>query len=50
MTRYLQKVGGLFYEFEETGQNQDLGYRNPGDLRDGYPRFYSLIPYHCEER
>lgn len=38
--RYLQKVAALFYEFEETGQNQVLGYRNPGDLRDGYPKFY----------
>ena len=38
--RYLQKVAGLFYEFEETGQNQILGYHNPGDLRDGYPKFY----------
>ncbi|MEK0185037.1 Npun_R2479 family HD domain-containing metalloprotein [Microcoleus anatoxicus] len=38
--RYLQKITALFYEFEETGQNQVLGYRNPGDLRDGYSKFY----------
>ncbi|MEG4347984.1 metal-dependent phosphohydrolase [Microcoleus sp. A003_D6] len=29
--RYLQKVAGLFYEFEETGQNQVLGYRTQGE-------------------
>jgi hypothetical protein len=38
--RYLQKIGALFYEFEETGANQKLGYRNPGDLRKNYPKFY----------
>ena len=38
--RYLQKIAALFYEFEETGQNRVLGYRTPGDLRDGYPKFY----------
>ena len=43
--RYLQKVSGLFYEFEETGQNQVLGYRNPADLREGYPKFYWNVVY-----
>ena len=38
--RYLQKISALFYEFEETGQNKFLGYNNPGDLRNGYPKFY----------
>jgi hypothetical protein len=38
--RYLQKIAALFYEFEETGQNQILGYRTPGDLRADYPKFY----------
>lgn len=38
--RYLQKISALFYEFEETGQNKVLGYENPGDLRNGYPKFY----------
>lgn len=38
--RYLQKISALFYEFEETGTNQHLGYHNPGDLRDNYPKFY----------
>ncbi|NER35060.1 MAG: metal-dependent phosphohydrolase [Oscillatoria sp. SIO1A7] len=45
--RYLQKIGALFYEFEETGTNQALGYRNPGDLRENYPKFYwhGVYPY-----
>ncbi|KAL0478530.1 hypothetical protein AKO1_008199 [Acrasis kona] len=38
--RYLQKISNLFYEFEETGANKMLGYRNPGDLRKQYPSFY----------
>jgi hypothetical protein len=45
--RYLQKISALFYEFEETATNQDLGYQNPGDLRDNYPKFYwhGVYPY-----
>ena len=38
--RYLQKIHALYYEFEETGVNAKIGYRNPGDLLDGYPGFY----------
>ncbi|MDC0833720.1 hypothetical protein CKA32_002787 [Geitlerinema sp. FC II] len=38
--RYLQKISALFYEFEETGTNKALGYKTPGDLRNGYPKFY----------
>ena len=38
--RYLQKIPALFYEFEETGVNKSLGYKNPDDLRRGYPKFY----------
>ena len=43
--RYLQKIAALFYEFEEIGQNQVLGYRTPGDLRNGYPKFYWNVVY-----
>lgn len=45
--RYLQKISALFYEFEETGTNTQLGYNNPGDLRDNYPKFYwhGVYPY-----
>ena len=38
--RYLRKTCALFYEFEETGTNKVLGYRDPGELRRNYPRFY----------
>ncbi|WP_421657876.1 Npun_R2479 family HD domain-containing metalloprotein [Leptothermofonsia sp. ETS-13] len=45
--RYLRKIPALFYEFEETGVNKALGYRNPGDLRRNYPQFYwkGVYPY-----
>src|SRR5262245_7969374 len=38
--RYLRKSVALFYEFEETGTNKLLGYKDPGDLRLNYPKFY----------
>ncbi len=38
--RYLQKITALFYEFEETGVNEQLGYLHPDDLRQNYPKFY----------
>lgn len=38
--RYLRKIPALFYEFVETGVAAELGYRDPGDLRRKYPRFY----------
>ena len=45
--RYLKKITSLFYEFEETGMNQILGYKNPADLRNNYPKFYwnGVYPY-----
>lgn len=45
--RYLQKIPALFYEFEEIGTNQFLGYKTPGDLRANYPSFYwkAVHPY-----
>jgi len=45
--RYLRKISALFYEFEETGTNRVLGYRNPGDLRRSYAQFFwkSVYPY-----
>jgi hypothetical protein len=45
--RYLKRVSALFYEFEETGINQLLGYANPEDLRRNYPTFYwqQVYPY-----
>jgi hypothetical protein len=43
--RYLQKISALYYEFEETGVNKNLGYRHPGDLRNNYAKFYWNVVY-----
>lgn len=43
---YLQKTVALFYEFEELGMNQTLGYRSPDDLKRGFPEFYRTQVYH----
>lgn len=44
---YLQKLHALFYEFEETGANKVMGFKDTGDLRRGYPAFYwnKVFPY-----
>jgi hypothetical protein len=44
---YLRKIPALFYEFQETGINKQLGYATPADLRRSYPQFYwkSVYPY-----
>ena len=38
--QYLRKANALFYEFEETGLNKQLGYQSPADIVDKYPQFY----------
>jgi len=35
-----RKAPALYYEFEEIGANEKLGYTSPGDLRDQYAKFY----------
>jgi len=44
---YLRKVPALFYEFEELGINETLGYTSPNDMRTNYASFYwnSVNPY-----
>ncbi len=37
---YLRKTPALFYEFEETNSNEQLGYSAPADLQRGYARFF----------
>lgn len=37
---YLRKIPALFYEFEETGANAQIGYASPGDMRSNYAKFY----------
>ncbi|MCP4158261.1 MAG: metal-dependent phosphohydrolase [bacterium] len=44
---YLRKLPALFYEFEETGVNKQMGYKNPGELRKGFAKFFwnAVEPY-----
>jgi hypothetical protein len=37
---YLRKIPALFYEFEEIGANDQLGYKTPGDMRKSFAKFY----------
>lgn len=45
--RYLHKLAAIFYEFEEVGFNEGMGYGLPGDLLEAYPLFFekSVDPY-----
>lgn len=44
---YLRKIPALFYEFEETGTNANIGYHNPGHMRRSFTHFYwaEVVPY-----
>lgn len=44
---YIRKANALYYEFDEAGLNQQLGYDNPADLVNKYPQFYwnSVAPH-----
>jgi len=37
---YMRKANALFYEFEEIGLNERLGYKTPADVVYKYPQFY----------
>jgi hypothetical protein len=37
---YFRKSPALFYEFQELGLNEQLGYKSPNDLRRKYASFY----------
>lgn len=37
---YLRKIPALFYEFEETGENENTGYKSPGHMRKNYTNFF----------
>mgnify|MGYP005844909809 CR=1 FL=1 len=37
---YLRKIPALYFEFEEIGANQSIGYKNPEDMRKNYAKFY----------
>jgi len=44
---YFRKSPALYYEFQELGANEKLGYTSPNDLRKNYARFYweQVSPY-----
>ncbi|MBN1665947.1 MAG: hypothetical protein JW862_02625 [Anaerolineales bacterium] len=44
---YLRKIPALYYEFEENGVNEQIGYRSPGHMRRNYTKFYFgvVLPY-----
>ena len=44
---YLRKANALYYEFDEVGLNERLGYASPAELMDLYPQFYfnNVSPY-----
>ncbi|WOH49182.1 HD domain-containing protein [Bradyrhizobium sp. sBnM-33] len=47
---YARKVNALFYEFEETGMNHQLGYSCPADLVEKYPDFFwNSVSEHLDE-
>lgn len=37
---YLRKIPALYYEFEETGENERIGYTSPGHMRQNFTQFY----------
>ncbi|MBV9459657.1 MAG: metal-dependent phosphohydrolase [Bradyrhizobium sp.] len=37
---YMRKANALFYEFQEIGLNEKLGYETPADVVYKYPQFY----------
>lgn len=37
---YLRKLPALYYEFEELGTNEKIGYTCPGDMRTNYAKFF----------
>jgi hypothetical protein len=47
---YLRKLPALYYEFQETGVNQTLGYNTPLDLRRNYPQFYwNMVSHYIQD-
>lgn len=44
---YFRKTPALFYEFQELGANEKLGYKSPNDMRKNYAKFYweQVNPY-----
>ena len=36
----MRKIPALFYEFEQFGANEKIGYTSPDDMRKGYAGFF----------
>jgi hypothetical protein len=47
---YSRKANALYYEFEETGINRQLGYSSPADIIDKYPSFFwNCVSMHLDD-
>jgi hypothetical protein len=47
---YSRKANALYWEFEETGTNRQLGYSSPADIIDKYPTFFwDTVSPHIED-
>jgi hypothetical protein len=47
---YSRKANALYYEFEETGMNRQLGYSSPADIIDRYPPFFwNCVSVHLDD-
>jgi hypothetical protein len=47
---YLRKIPALYYEFEETGANTEIGYKSPGDMRRKFTTFYyNVVRPHIQD-
>ncbi len=47
---YMRRISALFTEFQETGTNAKLGYRNAADLRAAYPSFFwNMVRAHIDD-
>jgi hypothetical protein len=47
---YSRKANALYYEFEETGMNRQLGYSSPADIIDKYPAFFwNSVSMHLDD-
>jgi hypothetical protein len=47
---YLRKIPALYYEFQETGMSNAIGYANPGHVRREYTKFYwNVVRPHIQD-
>jgi hypothetical protein len=47
---YSRKANALYYEFEETGMNRQLGYSSPADIIEKYPPFFwNCVSAHLDD-